>query len=144
MNRKFLLTLFFISSISLVLRSQLNDANLRIEFKLDTASAAIDSNNNYLSSTRYEVIYHLAVTDYLSIDKVELQMGTSYEGNQYFSYRLDLNDDGFPRNISLVKLANELVVSTGKYALSTVYYARARFKFTNGTYSEWMRISNAE
>ncbi len=141
-NGKSLMLLLVALIINISVYSQSKISTLRIEFKLDTSSAVttVDEPGRYKDASRFDVIFHLDVSKIKGIFGVEVAMGSTDGGSEYFSYAVNTDVQNFSQSVYIVPRKKEIVIDTGKYELSAgPYYAQARLRYKDGTYSAWKK-----
>jgi hypothetical protein len=130
-------------TISLSTYSQSKITTLKVEFKLDTTSAVttVEEPGMYKEASRFNVIFHVDVSKIKEIFAVEISMGSTDGGNEYFSMTTSMDAENLPHNVYVLPRQKEIVINAGKYELLPgPYYARARLRYSNGTYGEWQKV----
>ena len=144
---KFYLLLFAsIMLLSFNAKSQSQIHNLQLEFKLDTTIVSIDSENpsEYSASTKHEVVFKITLSDTLNIDKVKITFGTTDGGKELFTYSLNHNGNNLPAEVNVSKENNVIIINAGKYAGISTFYASAKLKYSDGSYSTIIKETNAQ
>ena len=139
-----LLLLLIVVGVNTLAYSQSDIHILRVEFKLDTTSATttIEEPGMYKNTSRYEVIFHLGVNKTKGVFGAEIMMGSTEGGSEYFSYVVNTDVQNVSQNVYILPRKKEIVIVAGKYALLPgQYYAQARLRYSDGTYSEWKKES---
>ena len=142
--KKSILALLVFCSISVYSQNEIQA--LLVDFKLDASMAVIEpgQNANMHPVTKFEVIYHIKIVDSLQVNSVVLKLGNTLNGAEFFNLSLNTNGQNLPAGVSLSYSGSDLIINTGKYAITPLYFASAKVQYVGGAFSEWKINTNIQ
>ena len=132
--------------LSFNVKSQSQINNLQLEFKLDPSIVSIDSENpsEYSALTKHQVVFRITLSDTVNIDMVKITFGNTDGGTEFFKYSLNYNGNNLPAGVTILRENNIITINAGKYAGIATFYASAKLKFSDGSYSTIIKETNAQ
>ena len=130
----------------LAAKGQSQVVDFQLAFKLDPSNVTLDSTNQteYDDATKHNVVFNIQLSDTIDIKKIEVSLGSSIDGSEFLNYSINYNGSFLPRGVKFTRIGNQLIIDAGKYASIGVFYASVRLKYSDGTYSNVIKQSNAQ
>lgn len=118
-------------------QTQIND--LTIEFQRD--QSAINT-----ATLKHQVVFVLNLSDStnVNVEQFEIFFGNTDGGSQFFHNSINVSGNNLPENVSLTNSSGTIKINIGSYSGIGVFYASARLKYSDGTYSSIIKYSNAQ
>ena len=142
---KILHLLLFVFVLNGNVSGQSKIESLRLCFELDTntSSTAVTEPGVYKDASQFKVSFVLNARSLQDLAQIQVTMGSSKGGTEYFSRYVNANGEGLPEGVSMLIEGTKLTVNAGTYELQRGQcFARARLKYSNGQFSKWKKVDD--
>lgn len=121
-NLKLLWVLLCVFSSSVFAQSQVSDAYARI--------------SQHSSSTVYDCVFTIEVSDTSNTSAIEIKLGTAVGLSDLISYTFNYDvNSGLPSGYSYSRIGNNCTLDAGTISASDMYFGEIRIQQPNGSWS---------